>query len=155
MRHFFFSIVAIVIIVGLSGCGGKKPVEQIRNFDNATWNRFDILSFDLPISQANAEYSLFVVMRHHTDFEPATMPLHFIMKQPNGTERIWEQTITIKNRDNEYLGQLRDGVYELQVPVRTRLMLSEAGNVHISVEQYLPKYNTYGVISFGLRAVSN
>jgi gliding motility-associated lipoprotein GldH len=155
MRLFFFSILALFITYGLSGCSSKKSVEQIRHFDNATWNRFDILSFDLPIKQANAEYSLFVVMRHHVDFEPATMPLHFIMKQPNGSERIWEQTITIKNRENQYMGQLKDGVYELKVPVRTRLMMNEAGNVHITVEQFLPKYNTLGVISFGLRAERN
>jgi len=145
----------ILVLILALGCSGGKRFEQIHDLPGAIWHRFNILAFDLPIKNPAAEYSVYVIMRHTVDFGHDRIPLHFIMTMPSGEERIWEQTIVVRDKDGTNMGIKKDGIYELIVPVRTRLQSTVAGTGRISVEQYLPKYNTMGVVSFGLRLTRN
>lgn len=148
-------VAIIVVLIFGPGCSGGKKFEQIHHFPGATWHRFDILAFDLPIKNTTAEYTVYAIMQYTDDFGHDRIPLHFIMNTPSGEERIWEQTIVVRDKDGDHTGKRKDGIYELIVPVRSRLQSTVAGTCHITVEQYIPKYDTQGIVSFGLRLSGN
>jgi len=144
-----------LLVILIPSCTDSKRIEHIHDFDNAIWHRFDILSFDLPVNSTTDEYTMQAIVRHTSHLEQDRIPIHFIMTYPSGEERIWQQTIVIRNHDGIYQGVRKDGIYEVVVPVRTSLAFRETGNCNISVEQIIPKYNTHGILSFGLRLVRN
>jgi gliding motility-associated lipoprotein GldH len=148
------SLVLLSAIIFFS-CSGDKHVEKVHNFDEATWNRFDILSFYLPIKNTTDEHTIQAIIRHTEKLEHDRIPVHFIMTFPSGEERIWEQTLVIRDRDGNLQGVWKDGLYEVVVPIRTRMRFREAGNCNITVEQIIPKYNTHGIASFGLKLILN
>lgn len=143
-----------LLMFGVS-CKDSRQYENIHSFSEATWHRFDILSFDLPVKSTTDEYAVMVVIRHTKDFLPERIPMHFIMTMPSGEVRIWEQALTLRDRDGKSRGELKDGIYEVVIPIRTRLRFNESGTCNITVEQIIPKYNTGGIVSFGLRLVRN
>lgn len=149
-----FTIIILALTLGFA-CSDRKQFEQTHNFAGAIWHRFDILAFDLPIKNPSAEYSVHVVMRYTDDLENDRIPMHFIMTMPSGEERIWEQTIVVRNKDGNHVGTRKDGIYELVVPVRSRLQSTQEGFCHITAEQFIPKYDTQGIVSFGLRLIRN
>lgn len=149
------SLLFYLLVFFICSCSGSRKFEQVQNFEDGIWHRFDVLSFELPVNTTTEEYTLQAIIRHTSHLEHDRIPLHFIMTYPSGEERIWEQTLVIRNREGINQGVLKDGVFEIEVPVRTRLSFLETGNCNISVEQIIPKYNTRGIISFGLRLVRN
>ena len=153
MKQGYFPV--LILLLMMAGCSGNRDFEQVHTFSDATWHRFDILSFDLPIKKAMDEYNIQVVIRHNEDLEHARIPFHFIMTFPGGEERIWEQTLVIRNADGSFTGAQKDGSYEILVPIRSRMRFREAGNCNITVEQIIPKYNTQGIVSFGMRLTLN
>ena len=153
MKKSFKILISAFLISFFLACAPEKPYEQLHFFQDATWHRFDLLSFDLPIKKADEEYTIQAVIRHSEHFEHDRIPLHLIMTFPSGEERIWEQTIVVRNREGNLQGVRIDGIYEIVVPVRTRMRFRETGNCNISVEQIIPKYNSSGIISFGLRLI--
>jgi gliding motility-associated lipoprotein GldH len=148
-------ILLCLLFFFISACTDSRLVERVHDFDNATWHRFNILSFDLPVNSTVDEYTMEAIVRHTSHLEQDRIPIHFIMTFPSGEERIWQQTIVIRNRDGIYQGVRKEGIYEVVVPVRTRLAFRETGNCNISVEQIIPKYNTQGILSFGLSLIRN
>ncbi|HHN47684.1 MAG TPA: hypothetical protein ENN08_01890 [Bacteroidales bacterium] len=155
MKHKIQLLVLLLLILGFYSCDPKQPFEDIHTFPDATWHRFDILSFDLPIKKTADEYTIMVVIRHTAALEHDRIPVHFIMTLPWGEERIWEQTFVIRDRDGNYQGVKKDGVYEIVTPVRTRMSFREDGTCTITAEQFIPKYNTQGIVAFGLRLSRN
>jgi gliding motility-associated lipoprotein GldH len=155
MRKSLYIVVLLFIASLLFACAGKKPVEQIHTFPSATWHRFDILTFEMPVKQSADEYTMQAIVRYTEALEHDRIPIHFIMTFPSGEKRIWEQNIVIRDRDGKNLGEKMEGVYEIVIPVRTRLVIREAGNLVITAEQFIPKFDTYGVVSFGLRIITN
>jgi gliding motility-associated lipoprotein GldH len=149
------SLLVLLSVILLFSCTGDKHFEQAHNFNEATWHRFDILSFDLPIKNTTNEHTIQAIIRHTDKLEHDRIPLHFIMTFPSGEERIWEQTLVIRDRDGNLQGVWKDGLYEVVVPVRTRMRFREAGNCNITVEQIIPKYDTQGIASFGLKLILN
>jgi gliding motility-associated lipoprotein GldH len=146
-----FSLLFLLMV----SCKDSRQHEDVHIFSETSWQRFDILSFDLPVKSTTDEYTVMAVIRHTKDFLPESIPMHFIMTMPSGEVRIWEQALNIRNRDGKSRGELKDGIYEVLIPIRTRLRFNEPGNCNITVEQIIPKYNTGGIVSFGLRFVRN
>jgi len=143
-----------LLMFGVS-CKDSRQHEDVHTFSEATWHRFDILSFDLPVKSTTDEYTVMAVFRHTNDFSLERIPMHFIMTMPSGEVRIWEQALTIRDRDGKSRGELKDSIYEVVIPIRTRLRFNEPGTCNITVEQIIPKYNIGGIASFGLRFVRN
>jgi gliding motility-associated lipoprotein GldH len=155
MKNNIQLLVLLLLILGFFSCAPQKAFEDIHTFPDATWHRFDILSFDLPIKKTADEYTITAIIRHTAELEQDRIPIHFIMTFPSGEERIWEQTFVIRDRDGNYQGVMKDGIYEIVTPFRTRIRYREAGTCTITAEQFIPKYNTQGVVAFGLRLSRN
>lgn len=136
-------------------CAGEKQFEQVHIFPDTSWQRFNILSFDFPVKQTADEYSIQAIFRYTEDFEPDRLPLHFIMTFPSGEQRIWVQTLLIRDQERNFLGEYKDGIYETVATIRTRLLFRETGNCKITIEQVVPKYKSHGIVSFGLRLSRN
>jgi gliding motility-associated lipoprotein GldH len=155
MKKGFKNLSFIFFAAILFSCSDKTQQEQIHVFPEATWHRFDILNFELPVRKTTDEHTIQAIVRVTEEFSHQRIPLHFIMTYPSGEERIWEQTLPVRDGDGNHLGIKKDGIYEIVLPVRTRVLFREPGNCNITAEQIIPKYNTHGIISFGLRLVRN
>ena len=51
-------LILILIFFILTGCSREKPVEKYYRFANTSWNRFNILRFELPVKQKNGSYDI-------------------------------------------------------------------------------------------------
>lgn len=147
-------IVLLFIMLSFS-CKNDRQQLLVRTFPESGWHRFDKLSFDLKVTNSSDDYSIMATIRHSLDFTSDRIPLHIIMTLPSGEERIWEHTLQLRNQDGSFKGILKDGVVELEIPLRSRINFRETGTINLIVEQIIPKYDTPGILSFGLKMIRN
>lgn len=149
----FKKIFIFMFCMLLFSCDNDRQQIVIKTFPESGWHRFDKLSFDLQVKNTGMDYSIMAVTRHSLDFAPDRIPLHIILTLPSGEERIWEQTIQIRNPDGSFIGILKDDVVELEFPLRSQISFREKGKINLLIEQIIPKYDTPGILSFGLKMV--
>ncbi|MDP2424199.1 MAG: hypothetical protein U1C46_11160 [Bacteroidales bacterium] len=151
MNKAFRFLILMATATLLSTCQSDKKQEQIHTFESNMWNRFNILSFDIPVGNIKHSYSIFAIIRITNDFQHNSIPVHFIMTSPGGEERIWEKTFAVRNSESEHTGTQKGMYFETILPIRTNHRFTESGNHHITIEQIIPKYDTQGVGAFGIK----
>lgn len=153
MKVHLIRLLVYPLILLMLSCAGDQEFRITHEFPDANWHRFDKLSFNIPVNKTESEYTLYAIIRHLGSFEPGRIPIHCIMTFPSGEERIWEQTIQVRDLEGNFRGIEKSGVYELEVVLRSRISFREPGTATLSIEQIIPKYDTPGIISFGLEMV--
>lgn len=153
MRVFSMWFVSALLILLLPSCSGDKAFIVTHEFPGANWHRFDKLSFDIPVKKTETDYTVHAIIRHYGSFEPGRIPLHCIMTFPSGEERIWEQTIQVRDAEGNFTGTETSGIYELKVVLRSRISFRDSGTANLSIEQIIPKFDSPGIVSFELEMV--
>lgn len=139
-----------VLIVLISGCDSNKPVSQVYNFKNATWERFKLLNFELPVENTRHRYDFSLMVRYSEKFPETTLPVNVVMTTPEGEERIKEYTFFIKDKDGKFTGTPVDGVYQMVIPLRGDVRFGKKGSCKFEIENLTPKYLTSGIIEMGV-----
>ena len=137
----------------LFSCGNDQQQITVKTFPESGWHRFDKLSFDWQVTNIGVDYSIVAVIRHRLDFAFDRIPLHIMLTFPSGEERIWEQTVQIRNLDGGFRKVLKDSVVELEFPLRSQISFREKGKINLLIEQIIPKHDTPGILSFGLKMI--
>lgn len=131
-----------------TGCYSDRQQLIMHSFPNNTWHRFTKLDFEYSIKNLKKTYDLNVIIHLTEDFQYNSIPIHFIFTSPSGEERIWEQTLVVKS-GGSFLGKKKGRVYEIIIPLRTKHRFMEQGIHKLNIEQFIPKYDTHGVVAFG------
>lgn len=138
------------LIVLFSGCGRQKPVSQMHNFTNATWERFKLLNFELPVKSTRHTYDFSLVVRYNENFPETTLPVNVVMTTPGGEERIREYMFHIKDKDGNFVGNPAGGIYQMVIPLRNDVLFAKTGVCKFEIENLTSKYLTTGMIEFGV-----
>jgi len=147
MKKILFFAAFIVLF---SGCGRQKPVSQMHNFKNSTWERFKLLNFELPVKNTRQTYDLSLVVRYNENFPESTLPVNVVMTTPEGEERIKEYTFFIKDKDGNFTGNPTGGIYQMVIPLRNDVRFVKSGMCKFEIENLMSKYLTPGVIEMGV-----
>lgn len=145
--------VLLLLMIGMLACEQiNKPVfSENYLFKNKLWNRFNKLSFDIPVKASSKTYDLYFEVTVDEHFAHKNIPLHAIIDLPGGTQRIYEFNIHIKDRGEKMLVEMDDeGYYRIEQELWTNLSFSEDGIAKLTLEQIIPKLNTHGVKSAGV-----
>ncbi len=151
MPKSFRTILFLAAMFALNACQLDNKQEKNYVFEKNTWHRFNILSFDFLVRDIKSTYKISAAIQVSSDFEHSSIPVHVIMTSPGGEERIWEQNFPIFKDDGKPAGKVKGNFIELEIPMRIKHKFSESGNYLITIEQVIPKYDTPGVVSFGIR----
>ncbi|HSN50858.1 MAG TPA: hypothetical protein VLR52_06455, partial [Bacteroidales bacterium] len=87
MKNRSVILLALTLILLISGCTRKKEMVSTQRFAKQTWNRFDILKFDIPVAREGS-YDVLLEASHTTGFEGDIFSVNMIMVTPSGEERI-------------------------------------------------------------------
>jgi gliding motility-associated lipoprotein GldH len=134
----------------LSGCGKDKSQSQLVNFDGNTWQRFNYLNFEFPVVADETTWDFLVVLRINEDFPSQALVFNLVMNMPSGEERIRDFKINVRDKQDNMLGEKKAGYFEYFLPVRSEVRFFETGNLIFEIESLMTKYNTPGVVEFGI-----
>ncbi len=146
MNRNFIAFLTILLLF-LSACKQNEIVfMESRQFENNSWNKFNSLNFTFPISDINSSYDIFLVIEHTSQLKIKNLPLSFYFYTPSGETRAMSFNIKIINNKGNYIGEKKEGLWKIIVPLRKDFQFQEKGTAQIEIVNQLSKLETPGFI---------
>lgn len=149
------TLILIPIVLLLVGCGSNRQEEVYYPFNEHTWQRFNILKFELPVTPSEQSYRVVFFARYDQDFPYPSLDFNMVMNTPSGEERIREFHLKVKGADDQFLGISDQGIYEGSVILNKELFFHKEGMLLIELENIIPRMETPGLYGVGIRLQKN
>ena len=150
MKSVFMGVITTLLFLASCSFDSKVFSEYVA-IDNMTWNRFNILEFEVPVEQDQAlDFHLFI--RHHTDFPYDKLYVNITFYAPGGDMRSRDYEFDLRDYKGDWLAKGMGELWDLELLVRKEMLFSETGICKVRVENKYPKFDTPGIIEIGLVA---
>lgn len=149
-RIFRTSGILLMALLALSSCTRRKVFSEYHKFGNFTWNRFEMLTFDVPIADEESLYEIAVAVRHIPQFPYGDLDINLTIKSPDGEMRSGDFTLKLKDKNGKWLGDGMGDLYDIEIPVHKNMKFSGKGVTRIEIENKMNKFEIRGIMEVGL-----
>ena len=147
--QIFNSGLIIWLLLIISSCGNRTVYKEYREFDNVSWNRFDIQQFEIPVEE-NEALDFYFFVRHHSFFPYDFLDVNITFYLPGGEMRSGDYHFNLKDEEGEWLADGMGELWDIELPIRKNLRMPEAGICKVRIENKMTKLETPGIIEVGL-----
>ena len=144
---FLFSL---MIVFSGTGCGRKDITELYHRFPGKSWERNNLLSFEIPVKDSDS-YNISLFARFTPDFQFETLDFNMIMNTPAGEERINEYQMQVKSKSGSYIIECGKDSCRGIILLKKELNISKPGILKIEIENLTPRLTTEGLLGVGIR----
>ncbi|HLN53875.1 MAG TPA: hypothetical protein VK212_09210 [Lentimicrobium sp.] len=148
MRTLF--LLTITFALAFSGCSKRNVYREFHEFDNYTWNRFDKVTFNVPIDKTDFTADIILTVRYLDQFPYGEIPLQVILKTPSGEERIIERTVKVKDEKGDFIGSVAGSYWDLDEVLWKSFYFNQQGNYTLEFENIIPYMGIPGIVDLGL-----
>jgi len=145
----------LVPLLFLTGCKNEKTIEKRIVFPKESWQRYQMLDFELPVTESNRSCDLLFIFRCRKSFAYDEIPLNMVLNTPSGEERIKEYQIQIRDKNGSYTGTLSGDTCITQLVLKRNLSCPKKGMLKVEIENLNPRMETEGVFSAGLMLIQH
>lgn len=146
-RLIFFASLLILI----SSCDNRQVFKEYRNFENVSWNRLNILKFEVPVT-AGEELDFSLFLRHHTDFPYDKFYVNITFYSPSGDMRSAEYDWKLQDEKGKWLADGMGELWDIELPIRQNMKFDASGMCKVQIENKYSKTETPGIVEIGLIA---
>jgi len=143
-----------ILLAGLSfsmiSCRSDKTFEQYKKLDKQSWNRFNILKFEIPISDTQTTVDIILALRHLPEFQIMELPINMTIYMPSGEMRTAEEVLKFIEKDGKRLSECLGDLCDITFNLREDFTFSETGTVRIEIENKWTKVELPGILEVGL-----
>jgi gliding motility-associated lipoprotein GldH len=148
----FLVVVSLLITALGTSCGKVKPRELYHRFDDKSWARFNLLSFEIPVEEITT-CNVYLFARFDPDFQYETLDFNMIMNTPAGEERTNEYQMEVRSKTGNLVIECSKDSCEGTILLKKELYLAKPGILKIEIENLTPRLQTEGVLGVGIRLV--
>ncbi len=140
--------ILLITVVFISSCAKEELVFQEKvEFDYFGWNRFKELKFSPEIEDNSSPYIFKLKLRLTDDYAYNYLQIQLKKENNEGESYVKLFSLPIKDRNQVFLEQAIDGVYEINAILSNQIYFSTTGTYQITIEQLMPKFDAKGVKS--------
>jgi gliding motility-associated lipoprotein GldH len=147
MKRFLFIIMSAGV---LFSCSPGKIYEKHVKMENLAWNRFNTITFNVPIEDISPGYDILVAIRHITDIPYRDLEVNVYLTGPDGETRSRDITIRIKDNEGKNLGDGLGELWDIQSVAWRELKFSVPGTCKVEVSSGMSQLDLIGVMEVGL-----
>lgn len=148
MKKILFPLALLLLFT--YSCQQKKIYQERHKFDNYTWQRFDKLTFDIPIEKSGTTGDIVLTIRHITQYPYPNLPMYVILNTPSGEERILEKDIQLVDLTGDFKGDVAGDLWDVEETLWPGFYFTEAGTYKIEIENIIPKMGIPGLVDVGI-----
>ena len=148
MKKLILSFLAGLFV--LTACNPRKIYEKYLDNDRITWNRFDIKTFKVDISDTSAKYAFYVAIRYISQIPLQYITIKFTLYTPSGERRTLEQKILLKDKEGNLLGNGMGDLWDLNHLVRDNFEFTEPGICTVEISSTMSQADLPGIMQVGL-----
>ena len=151
MKHWFKFFLVLYIAISISACQTIDLYEQVTSYPDHQWASKQINQYQFKISDTNALYNMYFVIRHHNAYHYKNIWLQ-VNTQAAG-DSLQKQTININLADdmNGWMGAGMDDIYDHRVLIITKPMKLPLGAFKISTQQIMREDPLQNILTTGIR----
>jgi gliding motility-associated lipoprotein GldH len=131
-------------------CTPGKIYEKHVKMENLAWNRFNTITFDVPIEDTRSSYDISIALRHITDIPYSDISVYFYFTTPDGETRSRTINIRIKDKEGNNLGDGLGELWDIEELVWEGFRFNEAGTCKFEVSSAMSHMNLVGILEVGL-----
>jgi gliding motility-associated lipoprotein GldH len=143
----------LLVVVVLSGCKKNNDIVSYHKFSNRTWERFDILKFDIPIVKSGKSWDIYFFANHTKEYEFDNLKFNMVMTTPSGEERIKEYLFVIKDKTSGFLSNCTHDSCSISIALKKGLLIEKRGILRIEIETLVPRLEIKELLGVGIRMV--
>jgi hypothetical protein len=154
IRRVFICLILVASVANFvfTGCGKVKSKELYHRFPDKSWSRFNLLSFEIPVDEANM-YNVYLFATFTPDYIQETLDFNMVMNTSSGEERINEYQLEVKTTAGKFCFPCNSDTCTGTILLKKDLNLSRPGILKIEIENLTPRLATLGVMGVGVRLV--
>lgn len=145
-----FHISLLFTLVAFTTCTQQKFFEQYRKLDQQSWNRFNILKFEVPVKDTINTFDIIISIRHFPEFSVEELPINLTIYMPSGEMRTADHVLNFTDKEGNKLSECLGDLCDISFPVREGLVFPGTGTVRIEIENKWPKLELPGIMEAGL-----
>ena len=134
----------------VTSCVRGKIYEQYIKMEKLSWNRFNVLKFDVDIKDISTGYDFVVAIRHLPEVPYQKIPVNFSFDTPSGESRSLDYDIMLKDKEGNNLGNCMGDLCDVYTTVKEDYLFTEPGICHVELHNIMVKLETPGIIEVGL-----
>lgn len=154
--RLFSSKLLLIVLTGLSfcmfSCRNDKIFEQYQKMEKQSWNRFNILKFEIPVNDTQSSVDIMLAIRHLPEFQVTELPINITIYLPTGEMRSAEEVLNFTEKSGESRSECLGDLCDITFILREDFTFSEPGKVRIEIENKWPKVELPGILEVGLIA---
>ena len=144
----FLLIVLCALTIG--SCQTIDIFEKTTAFTTHEWNSKERPSFKFEISDTNALYNIYLVLRHEDAYNYNNIWVNLDLKGPKDTVTIRREFILANNRHG-WLGSGMDDVFEHRIPFNTKPTKLHKGIYSFTLQQDMRDDPLRHILNAGVR----
>lgn len=141
----------MTLVLFMGSCGQKTVFREFHRFDNLSWERFDILTFDVDV-QKDQKLDFDLLLRHHTNYPYDYLDANITFYTPSGASMSRDYHFKLKNKDGSWKSDGLGDFWDIELPIRDEMLFSKSGTCIVRIENKMTKIKTPSIIEVGLRA---
>ena len=131
-------------------CDNRTEFEQYKKLENQSWNRFNIIKFEVPVNDIKTAFDITLVIRHLPEFKIKELPVNATFYMPSGEIRSAEHIIKFTDKAGESLSECLGDLCDLSFILREDFIFPETGTVRVEIENKWPRLELPGILEVGL-----
>ena len=141
-----------LLILLATACANGEAKMLYHRFPGASWARFNILSFEIPIEKPNT-YDIWLDARFTLEYQYKTLNFNMIMETPSGEERINEYQVPVKSNTGGFCIECTKDSCFGAILLKKEISIPKPGVLKIELENLTPRLTTPGILGIGIRLV--
>ena len=150
MKQFVIISLAIGLLLH-SACMRNESAEVYHRFPSQTWQRFDILKFEVPVRESGQDYDVWFFIRTTRKYPYNDLNFNMVMNTTSGEERIREYTLQVNRAGGGLAEPCTQDSCTYSLVLKSRLHCSITGILKIDIENLTPRMRTEGILGAGIR----
>jgi len=153
MRSFtsYILFTGILLSLLMSSCEPIQLYEQNTIYPQHEWLSKQVNHYQFNITDTNALYKIFFVVRHHNTYRYKNIWLQMDTQSPS--DSVVKQTLNLQLADDQkgWLGVGMDDVYDQRIPINAVPTKLKKGVYQFSMQHTMREDPLSGILSTGLR----
>ena len=149
MRNFLILCVLALSLLLIS-CGGGTVFEKYVKMEKLSWQRFNVLKFDVPVEGNSTSYDFLIAVRHIPEIPFDKLPVNISFDTPSGETRSLDYSIRLKENDGKLKADCLGDLCDIVITIKDDFVFTEAGTCHVVLSNRMPKVETPGILEVGL-----
>jgi gliding motility-associated lipoprotein GldH len=150
IKKYNLFLLFIIVIVAFS-CDSKRVFEENKEIVGSVWNRNNVISFKIPISDTLSPHNVYLNIRQNGQYDKSNLYLFINIISPKGDKIRDTVNCILADTKGKWLGSGLGDLYSNQLMYKHNIGFPHAGYYTFEIEQAMRVDNLKNVEDIGVR----